>query len=104
METRTHNEIPFMKVILSVLLFLFMITGAERSPAQPAANQRPGAKTVANTVDIVRDPTDVPPPVGNRAPAVVHVTLSARRCSVNWIHPLAPLTATGRSTERCLAP
>jgi len=77
METRTHNEIPFMKVILSVLLFLFMITGPERLPAQPAANQRPGAKTIANTVDIVRDPTDVPPPNANRAPAVVHVTLSA---------------------------
>jgi nitrite reductase (NO-forming) len=28
-------------------------------------------------VDIVRDPTDVPPPIGNRAPTTVHVTLTA---------------------------
>jgi nitrite reductase (NO-forming) len=54
-----------------------MITGAEPLPAQSAANHRSGAKATANTVDIVRDPTDVPPPIANRAPAVIHVTLSA---------------------------
>jgi nitrite reductase (NO-forming) len=77
METRTHYEIPFIKAILSVVLFLFMITGAKPLPAQSAENHRPGAKTTANTVDVVRDPTDVPLPVANRAPTIVHVTLSA---------------------------
>ena len=28
--------------------------------------------------DIVRDPSDLPPPIGNRPPAVVHVTLTAK--------------------------
>ncbi|MBZ5547229.1 MAG: nitrite reductase, copper-containing [Acidobacteriia bacterium] len=77
MGARTHYEIPYMKAILSVLFFLFMITGAEPLPAQSAANHRSGAKPTANTVDIVRDPTDVPPPIANRPPAVVRVTLSA---------------------------
>jgi hypothetical protein len=78
METRTHNEIPFMKTILSVLLFLFMITGAEPLPAQSVANHRPGVNARANAVDIARDPTDVPSPIANRAPTVVHVTLTAK--------------------------
>ena len=77
METRTHYEIPFIKAILGVVLFLFMITGAEPLPAQSAENHRLGAKSTANTVDVVRDPTDVPLPVANRAPTIVHVTLSA---------------------------
>ena len=77
METRNHNESPLMKAILIVVLVLFMITGAEPLPAQSAENQRPGAKIIANTVDIVRDPTDVPSPIANRAPTVVHVTLTA---------------------------
>jgi nitrite reductase (NO-forming) len=77
METRNHNEGSFMKAILSVLLFLFMVTGAEPLPAQSTANRRTGAKTTASTVDIVRDPTDVPSPIANRVPTVVHVTLAA---------------------------
>ncbi len=66
-----------MKAILSILLFLFMMTGVEPLPAQAAANHRTGAKTAANTVDIVRDPTDVPSPIANREPTVVHVMLTA---------------------------
>lgn len=31
----------------------------------------------AKAVDIARDPTDIPPPVGKRGPSVVHVTLTA---------------------------
>ena len=77
METRTHHEIPFMKVILGVLLVLFMMAGADLISAQSAPNHRPGAKAIAQAVDIVRDPTDVPPPLANRAPTIVHVTLSA---------------------------
>lgn len=35
------------------------------------------ARTI-KAADIVRDPSDLPPPVGGRAPAVVHVTLTAK--------------------------
>lgn len=90
LEKRNHNEDLFMKAIPSVLLFLFMMTGAEPLPAQSAAN-RTGAKTTANTVDIVRDPTDVPPSVGNREPAVVQVTLAAQEV-LGTLDPLAGTT------------
>ncbi len=36
-----------------------------------------GTENSAKTVDIIRDPSDVPPPVGNREPALVRVTLTA---------------------------
>ncbi len=66
-----------MKAILSIVLFLLIVVGAKPLPAQPAANHRTGLKTASNTVDIVRDPTDVPSPIANREPTVVHVTLTA---------------------------
>jgi nitrite reductase (NO-forming) len=66
-----------MKAILTVPLFLLMLTGTEPLVAQVAASHRPGAKATANTVDIVRDPEDVPPAIANRPPTVVHVTLEA---------------------------
>lgn len=77
MARRAQYEILFMKVILSVLLFLLMLTGTEALMAQVAASHRPGTKATASTVDIVRNPEDVPPPTANRAPTVVHVTLAA---------------------------
>jgi len=79
-----------MKAIVIVLLFLFMMTGAEPLPAQSAAN-RTGTKIAANTVDIIRDPTDVPPSVGNREPAVVQVTLAAQEV-VGTLDPSAGTT------------
>ncbi|HEX6804677.1 MAG TPA: copper-containing nitrite reductase [Terriglobales bacterium] len=41
--------------------------------AQTSKHQSPGTRTV----DIARDPTDIPPPIGRRGPSVVHVTLTA---------------------------
>ncbi|MBZ5657613.1 MAG: nitrite reductase, copper-containing [Acidobacteriia bacterium] len=77
MARRTLYKIPFMKAILSVPLFILMLTGTESLVAQVATNHRPGAKATANTVDIVRNPEDVPPLIANRAPTVVHVMLTA---------------------------
>jgi copper-containing nitrite reductase len=77
MKTRIHYEISFMKAILGVLLFLFIVTRSEPLAAQSAANHEREANATANTVDIVRDPTDVPAPIATRAPIVVHVTLTA---------------------------
>ncbi|MBS1851414.1 MAG: nitrite reductase, copper-containing [Acidobacteria bacterium] len=77
MARRAHYEILFIRVILSILLFPLMFTGAKSSMAQVAASRRPGPKATATTVDIVRDPEDVPPPIATRAPTVVHVTLAA---------------------------
>jgi len=40
--------------------------------------QDPGQDSVPNAVDIVRDPSDVAPPVGNREPQIVKVSLVAQ--------------------------
>src|SRR6185437_12973723 len=60
------------RVFLAFLLSLFFV-GASNGMAQTSKHQTPGTKTV----DIARDPTDIPPPVGKRGPSVVHVTLTA---------------------------
>lgn len=43
-----------------------------------AKSQDPGQGSEPNAVDIVRDPSDVPPPVGNRDPRIVKVSLVAQ--------------------------
>lgn len=64
---------------LCLLLFVFM-AGTEMLTAQNTSHHMhlPAATKATKTVDIVRDPTDVPPSVGNRALSVVRVTLTAR--------------------------
>ena len=54
-------------------------------------------------VDIVRDPSDVPPSVGNRQPGVVHITLTAEEVVGTLDRQPERPTAIGRSTEKCLA-
>jgi copper-containing nitrite reductase len=56
------------------LVFAFVMTASSVLWAQKTISS---AKNAAPPVDIVRDPTDVPPPIGNRAPTTVHVTLTA---------------------------
>jgi nitrite reductase (NO-forming) len=77
MGIRTHYEISFMAAIVGLLLILVMVTGAEPLAAQTAVHAKLAAKAESKTADIVRDPADVPPPVANRTPTVVHVTLTA---------------------------
>jgi len=64
---------------------LFIATSANhngdsrRQMNSGAANtQDPGQDAVPNAVDIVRDPSDVAPPVGNREPQIVKVSLVAQ--------------------------
>jgi nitrite reductase (NO-forming) len=86
MKISLHYQISFVKAIVSMLLFLFSMTGA------PAAQEitHGGHQTKANTkvVDIVRDPADVPPTVGNRRPSVVQLTLTAEEV-VGTLDPAA---------------
>jgi len=88
METRNHNDRPFIKAMLSLLSCLFMTIGAKTISAQSAPNHGPRGKITANTVDIARDPKDVPSPIVDRAPTVVHVTLTAEEV-VGQLDPLA---------------
>lgn len=55
-------------------MFAFVITASSTLWAQATISS---AKNAAPAVDIVRDPADVPPPIGNRAPTTVHITLTA---------------------------
>lgn len=60
--------------IFLAVLFSLLLMGASTGMAQtPKHLDHPNAKAV----DIARDPTDIPPPVGKRGPSVVHVTLTA---------------------------
>ncbi len=89
MKISLHYQISFVKAIVSMLLFLSLMTGA------PAAQEitHGGHQSKANTkvVDIVRDPADVPPTVGNRKPSVVQVTLTAEEV-VGTLDPAAGTT------------
>ncbi|MGC2194447.1 MAG: copper-containing nitrite reductase [Terriglobales bacterium] len=89
MKISLHYQISFVKAIVSMLLFLFSMTGA------PGAQEitHGGHQTKANTkvVDIVRNPADVPPTVGNREPSVVQVTLTAEEV-VGTLDPAAGTT------------
>src|SRR5690348_9534106 len=63
----------FLSLILTAF-FAFAASVVTAEAAQPALSQSSEPKAV----DIVRDPSDLPPPIGDRAPAVVRVTLTAR--------------------------
>ncbi len=79
MRKSNHYKIPVPAAVLSLLVFAFM-TGTNIAAAQMTSHHMhlPAATKATKTVDIVRDPADVPPSVGNRAPSVVRVTLTAR--------------------------
>jgi len=64
------------------------MTTSQAVRAQAATS---GAKNLAQTVDIIRDPADVPPPTGNRAPTTVHVTLTAEEV-VGQLDPASSTT------------
>ena len=51
---------------------------AASAHAQNHAMHADGANQTIKAADIVRDPSDLPPPVGDRAPAVVKVTLTSK--------------------------
>lgn len=89
MKISLHYQISFVKAIVSMLFFLFSMMG---SPAAQEITQG-GHQTKANTkvVDIVRDPADVPPTIGNRKPSVVQVSLTAEEV-VGTLDPAAGTT------------
>lgn len=63
---------------LSLILTLFLAsTGSTTFAADHDTNQSHQASTI-QAADIVRDPSDLPPPVGDRPAGVVHVVLTAR--------------------------
>jgi len=74
MARRIHFLIHGIISFVCSLVFAFVITASSTLWAQATISS---AKNAAPALDIVRDPADVPPPIGNRAPTTVHVTLTA---------------------------
>ena len=89
MKMRLYYRISFMKAMVAILLFFFFITPA--LTAQEITHSGHPGKTQTKIVDIVRNPADVPPTVGNRKPAVVNLTLTAEEV-VGTLDPVAGTT------------
>ena len=64
-------------VVAAVLACLAMLLTVLPAFAQSMAGMNHVSAAPAPMVDIVRDPAEVPPPVGDRAPTTVRVTLNA---------------------------
>src|SRR5579863_1254982 len=80
--------------VLSVigLLCAVLLTGASvhASTRSRVDHTDKDAKEV-EAADIVRDPSDLPPPIGDRAPAVVKVTLTSKEV-VGALDPMSGTT------------
>lgn len=77
MKTRAHSGCLYAQVFSFVLLVLLLLTATNVASAEPATHAG-RSNSATKPVDIVRDPTDVPPPITRRIPALVKVTLTAR--------------------------
>jgi len=89
MRASIHYSTSFVKTIVTLLVFLFPLTAT--LAARQSTHNGHQATAQAKIVDIVRDPADVPPSVGNRKPAVVQVTLTAEEV-VGTLDPSAGTT------------
>lgn len=77
MQASNHHSQTQLAISLFALLFLFFSGSVQIQAQMSSHSMHMGAANSTKTVDIVRDPADVPPPIGNRGPAVVRVTLTA---------------------------
>ncbi len=68
------NARPAFSHVLFFLLPVIMFSISSHAVSLPAAT----AQTAANATSIARDPTNLPAPIGERPPAVVRITLTAR--------------------------
>ncbi|HXF15202.1 MAG TPA: copper-containing nitrite reductase [Terriglobales bacterium] len=75
MKTRSHSEFLYVQVLF--LIFLGVIAESKITFAQTTSHSAHQG-TVAKPADIVRDPTDIPPPITYRTPTLVRVTLTAK--------------------------
>ena len=80
MKTANHFGIIRKLVLVFGFWYIAFGTGAKAvvALAQSQASHAESAVHAAKAADIVRDPADLPPPIGDRAPAVVKVTLTSK--------------------------
>src|SRR5690348_7463051 len=77
---------------ISLILATFFAM-SEMAVTAEAAQHASSQSSQPKAADIARDPSDLPPPVGNRPAGVVHVTLTAREV-------VGELDAASRTTYR----
>lgn len=79
MNTSTYQSKSALLVGLGILCFAWWM-GADTIPAfaRDHSVRKVSPAQTLQAADIVRDPSDLPPPVANRAAAVVHVTLTSK--------------------------
>lgn len=79
MKTSNHRRTSIFPMASGFIWVALLIgAGGSTAYAQGHTKHREHAAETIKAADIVRDPSDLPPPVGNRAPAVVRVTLTSK--------------------------
>lgn len=74
------NTSNYLRLSIRVLAFGFLLClwSDSMAWAQTPSMHSDNAKQTIKAADIVRDPSDLPPPIGDRAPAIVKVTLTSK--------------------------
>ncbi len=75
---KSIHSIQFSVAVFMAVVLSFLILGGSQALAQGAEAGASSRHASAQAVDIVRDPADVPPPVGNRSATTVKVELTAK--------------------------
>jgi copper-containing nitrite reductase len=79
MRTSNHQRLSTLISNLRIVcLSLLVEAGAISSFAQNHVTDAKNATPTVKAADIVRDPSDLPSPIGDRAPAVIRVTLTSK--------------------------
>jgi copper-containing nitrite reductase len=90
MTKRTYYRSLYVQVFLDLLLIMFLVAGTNGAAAETSTHAG-HINGTAKPVDVVRDPTDVPPSIGAREQAVVQVALTAEEV-VGVLDPSAGTT------------
>jgi len=90
MAERTHHATQVITSFFVCLMLAFVITGGSTVWAQAIAST---VKSSNQAAEIVRNPADIPPPIGNRAATTVHVMLTSQEV-------VGQLDPTGNTTYR----
>ena len=89
MTTSTRCRFLIVRIFLAFLGIMFLVAETNRAVAQSMHADH--LSNTARPVDVVRDPTDVPLPIGHRSPSTVHVALRAEEV-VGTLDPSAGTT------------
>lgn len=78
MNTRKHDLQFRIPLLLFGIICFCLATATASAKDHEHATHAQSAAPLLKAADIVRDPSDLPPPIGNRGPALVRVTLTSK--------------------------